>query len=136
MTAAIEGGEWSAAHPSHTLPLERPSTHFTGGWVGSRAGLDRRNSSSPPGFDPQTVQPVAQSLHRLSYLAHTTTTTTTTTAAATTSSSSYSSSSSSYSYSCISEKLLASQKELYYVELLDDDDSHGGGGRGGAEWCC
>jgi hypothetical protein len=26
---------------------------------------------APPGFDPRTVQPVAQSLYRLSYLAHT-----------------------------------------------------------------
>jgi len=33
-------------------PQERPSTHFTGGWVGPRAGLDRRKISSPTGFDP------------------------------------------------------------------------------------
>ena len=26
---------------------------------------------APPGFDPRTVQPVAQSLYRLSYRAHT-----------------------------------------------------------------
>jgi len=39
---------------------ERPSTHCTGGWVGSRAGLDRCGKISPPrGFDPWTVQPVA-----------------------------------------------------------------------------
>jgi hypothetical protein len=37
--------------------------------VGSRAGLDRCGKS-PPGFDPRTVQPVAQSLYRLSYRAH------------------------------------------------------------------
>ena len=39
MTAALEGGEWSAAGPGRTLPRERPVTHFTGGWVGPRAGL-------------------------------------------------------------------------------------------------
>ena len=52
---------------------ERPGTHFTGGWMGPRAGLDGRKISSPPGFHPRTVQPVAQSLYRLSYPAHTNT---------------------------------------------------------------
>jgi len=52
MTAALEGGEWSAARPGRTLPRERPGTHFTGGWVGSRAGVDGRKISSPPGFNP------------------------------------------------------------------------------------
>ena len=44
MTARLEGGEWSAARPGRTLPRERPGTHFTGGWVGPRAGLDGRKS--------------------------------------------------------------------------------------------
>jgi len=30
---------------------ERPGTHFTGGGVGPRAGLDGGKISSPPGFD-------------------------------------------------------------------------------------
>jgi hypothetical protein len=52
-------------------PGERPGTHCTGGWVGPRAGLDRCGKSRPPaGFVPRTVQPVAQSLYRLSYPAH------------------------------------------------------------------
>ena len=38
--------------------------------MGPRAGLDGRKISSPPGFDLRTVQPVAQSLYRLSYPAH------------------------------------------------------------------
>ena len=42
MTAALEGGKWSAARPGCTLPRERFGTHFTGGWVGPRAGLDGR----------------------------------------------------------------------------------------------
>jgi len=37
--------------PRPPLPQERPGTHFTGGWVGPRAGLDGRKISSPPGFD-------------------------------------------------------------------------------------
>ena len=40
MTAALEGGEWSAACPGHIYPWERPGTHCKGGWVGPRAGLD------------------------------------------------------------------------------------------------
>ena len=41
-------------------PRERPGTHFTGGWVGPRAGLDRCGKSRPPPrFDSRTVQPVA-----------------------------------------------------------------------------
>ena len=36
-------------HASAALyPRERPGTHFTGGWVGPRAGLDGRKISSPP----------------------------------------------------------------------------------------
>jgi len=31
-------------------PKERPDTHFTGGWVGPRAGLDRLKILSPPGY--------------------------------------------------------------------------------------
>ena len=45
MTAALEGGEWSAVRPSHNLPPGRPGTHFTGGWVGPRAGLEGRKIS-------------------------------------------------------------------------------------------
>jgi len=56
--------------PAALYPRERPGTHFTGGWVGTRAGLDGRKISSPPGFDPRAVQPVAQSLYRLSYPVH------------------------------------------------------------------
>jgi len=36
---------------------ERPGTHFIGGWVGPRAGLDGRKISSPPGFDPGSSSP-------------------------------------------------------------------------------
>jgi len=39
--------------PRPLYPLERP------GWVGLKAGLDGCGKSlPPPGFDPQTVQPV------------------------------------------------------------------------------
>jgi len=38
-------------------PRQRPGTHFTGGCVGPRAGLDRRKITSPPGFDPGPSSP-------------------------------------------------------------------------------
>jgi len=38
--------------PTALYPQERPGTHFTGGWVGPRAGLDRQKISSSLGFDP------------------------------------------------------------------------------------
>ena len=45
--------------PRPLYSRERPGTHYLGGWVGLRAGLDRRGKSRPPpGFDPRTVQPV------------------------------------------------------------------------------
>jgi len=48
--------------PAALYPRERPGTHFTGGWVGLRAGLDGRKISSPPGFDPEPSSPAAQSV--------------------------------------------------------------------------
>ena len=62
MTAALEGGEWSAARPGRTLPRERPGTHFTGGWVGRRAGPHRDSIPDRPAR--------SQSFYRLSYRAH------------------------------------------------------------------
>jgi hypothetical protein len=55
-------GEGSASLPGLPLPLERPGTHCTGGWVGPRAGLDRCGKSCPhqnsiPG--PSSTYPVA-----------------------------------------------------------------------------
>jgi len=38
--------------PAALYPWERPGTHFTEGWVGPRAGLDRRKISSLQEFDP------------------------------------------------------------------------------------
>jgi hypothetical protein len=45
--------------PAALPPGKRPDTHFIGGWVGPRAGLDGcEKSRPPPGFDPRTVQSV------------------------------------------------------------------------------
>jgi hypothetical protein len=49
-------GGWVGGTMSQQLyPLERPSTHYTGGWVGPRAGLDvcekpRPHRDSIPGL--------------------------------------------------------------------------------------
>jgi len=51
---------WSGGQPharAALYPQERPGTHFTGGWVGPRAGLDGRKISSPPGFDAGPSSP-------------------------------------------------------------------------------
>ena len=43
--------------PAALYPRERPGTHFTGGWVGPKAGLDGQKISSSPGFDPGPSSP-------------------------------------------------------------------------------
>jgi hypothetical protein len=41
LTSALDGGEWSASHRgSFTLRDRASGTHWTGGWVGLRAGLN------------------------------------------------------------------------------------------------
>ena len=61
MTAALEGGASGQQHaPAILYSRERPGTHYTGGWVGPRAGLDGRKISphrdSIPGpSSPQSV---------------------------------------------------------------------------------
>ena len=47
----------SVTRPGRLYSLERPGTHFTGSWVGPRAGLDGRKISSPPGFDQGPSSP-------------------------------------------------------------------------------
>jgi hypothetical protein len=57
LTLALDVDQLSASCPA-TLPLERvPSTHWTGGWVGPKAGLDavenRKNPLHLLGTKPQ-----------------------------------------------------------------------------------
>jgi hypothetical protein len=41
LTSALVGGEWSTSRPGCFTPGERaPGTHWIGGWVDLRAGLD------------------------------------------------------------------------------------------------
>jgi hypothetical protein len=41
LTSTLDGGEWSASRLGRFTPGEEaPGTHWIGGWVGPRAGLD------------------------------------------------------------------------------------------------
>jgi hypothetical protein len=59
LTSALDGGEWSESRPDRFIPRERvPGTHWIGGWLGPRAGLDvmvKRKKSQPlPGIEPES----------------------------------------------------------------------------------
>jgi hypothetical protein len=74
MEEALVGREWSASRPNRFTPGERaPGTHWIGGWVGSRAGLDgveKRKFLILPGLELQLLGLPAhrQFLYRLRYL--------------------------------------------------------------------
>jgi hypothetical protein len=41
LTSALDGGEWLVSLPGRVTPRKRAAgTHWIGGWVGARAGLD------------------------------------------------------------------------------------------------
>ena len=52
-------------------PKEKPGTHCTGGWGGTRAGLDRCGKSRPRRNSIPDLPTRSQSLYRPSYPAHT-----------------------------------------------------------------
>jgi len=64
-------GEGSESHPGRSLPpgKTRYPLHRRLSGLQDRSGHVRK-IFPPPGFDPRTIQPVAQSLYRLSYRAH------------------------------------------------------------------
>jgi hypothetical protein len=62
LCSAIDEGEWSASRPGRFNPGERaPGTHWIGGWVSPRAGLDavQNKNFAPTGTRTPVVQPVA-----------------------------------------------------------------------------
>jgi hypothetical protein len=69
LTSALVGGQWSTG----ITPGERaPGTHWIGGWVDFRTGLDdleKRKFLTPPGLELQLLCRPArrQSLYRLRY---------------------------------------------------------------------
>jgi hypothetical protein len=69
----LAGGEWSVSRPCRFIPRERArGTHWIGGWVGPRAGVDgveKRKFLTVPGFELRPLGRPArsQALYRLSY---------------------------------------------------------------------
>jgi hypothetical protein len=68
LTSALDGGEWSASRPGRAFtPGERtPGTHWRGGWVGPRAGLDTeaRGKILCPRLESNPDRPVVQPVVR------------------------------------------------------------------------
>jgi len=73
MTAAPEGGEWSAVRPGRTLPPVKTRYSFYRRLGGPQDRSGMAENLIPIGivfFLSRSVQHVAQSLYRLSYPAH------------------------------------------------------------------
>ena len=70
MTAALEGGERSAARLGRTLPLGKTRYPFYRRLGGPQGRSGRVENLVPTGIRSRPVQPVAQSLYRLSYPTH------------------------------------------------------------------
>ena len=70
MTTALEGGEWSAAGPGRTLPPGKTRYPLYRRLGGPQGRSGRAENLAPPRFEFPAVQPVAQSLYRLSHPAH------------------------------------------------------------------
>jgi len=58
MTAALEGGEWSAARPGRTLPVGKTRYPFYSRLGGHQGRSERAENLTPPSLDSRTVQPV------------------------------------------------------------------------------
>jgi hypothetical protein len=65
LTSALVGGEWSASRPGRFTPGERvPGTHWIGGWVDPRPGLDdveKRTFLTLPGLELRSLGRPARS---------------------------------------------------------------------------
>ena len=70
MTAALEVGEWSAAHPGRTLSPGKTRYPLYRRLGGPQGRSGRAENLVPTGIRSQTVHPVTQSLYLLSYRAH------------------------------------------------------------------
>ena len=57
MTAALEGGEWSAARPGRTLPTGKTRYPFYRRLVGPQGRSGRAENLVPTGIRSRTVQP-------------------------------------------------------------------------------
>jgi hypothetical protein len=73
LTLALVGGEWSTSRPGRfTIGERSPGTHWIGGWVNPRAGLDdveKRKLFTLAGLELRHLSrpALSQSLYRLLY---------------------------------------------------------------------
>ena len=67
MSVALEGGEWSAAHPGRNLPPGKTRYPFYRRLGGPQGRSGQGENLVPTWIRSRTIQPVAQSLYRLSY---------------------------------------------------------------------
>ena len=70
MTAALEGGEWSAARPGRTLPPGKTPYPFHRRLGEPQGRSGRAENVVPTGIRSRIVQPAAQSLYWLNYPGH------------------------------------------------------------------
>ena len=66
LTAALDGGGW-LNHAPVALPARITGIRCTGGWVGSRAGLDGAENLAPTGIRSPDRPACSELLYRLSY---------------------------------------------------------------------
>ena len=71
MTAALEGGEWSAARPGRTLPPGKTRYPLYRRLGGPQGRSGRAEILAPTGIRSPDRPARSQSLYRLSYPAHT-----------------------------------------------------------------
>jgi hypothetical protein len=68
LTSALDVGGGLRHAPAALSSRKRPGTHFTGGWVGRRAGLEGCGKSCPTGIRSPDSPAHSESLSRLSRL--------------------------------------------------------------------
>ena len=71
MSAALEGGEWSAARPGHILAPGRTRYTFYRRMGGTQGRSGRKENLIPTGIRSPDRPARSRSLYRLSYRAHT-----------------------------------------------------------------
>jgi hypothetical protein len=60
LTSALDAGGWSMPHPCRFTPEKVPVPIVQeAGWDPWPVWMGAENLASPPGFDPRTVQPIA-----------------------------------------------------------------------------
>jgi hypothetical protein len=68
LTSALDGVEWSASRPGRNIPGETARvTHWIGGWVGLRVGLDAMEKRKILPLSETEQRLSSSQLYRLSY---------------------------------------------------------------------